>query len=87
MFIGFHSSIPEPRPCTDGELRLSNATYDVYNGFDFYGGRVEVCLNGTYGPICDQDWDDQDASVVCSSLEYSPPDRRECTILPAYVMQ
>ncbi len=35
-------------------------------------GVVELCVNGTFGSLCDSEWDDQDASVVCRQLGFSP---------------
>ena len=33
-------------------------------------GYVELCLDGSWGTLCDQHWDGRDASVICHMLGY-----------------
>lgn len=52
--------------CTPGAVRLVNGPSDLE-------GTVEVCFNnnGHWGSLCDDGWDNSDASVVCKQLGFS----------------
>ena len=70
--------------CVDGEVRLAiGGIFDLYKGLEnvddsYYikdelaRGRVEVCVGGRYGTVCDEYWVYEAASVVCSQLGFSP---------------
>ena len=50
--------------CTTGDVRLQDGTIENE-------GRVEVCVNGVWGSVCDYGWSTIDANVVCNQLGYS----------------
>ena len=31
-------------------------------------GRVEMCMNGEFGTICDQNWGEKEARIVCGEI-------------------
>ena len=51
--------------CTDGDIR-------VVNGATQLEGRVEVCVDGVWGTVCDDLWGVEEASVACRQLGFSP---------------
>ncbi|CAI8020958.1 Neurotrypsin [Geodia barretti] len=49
-------------PCsTDGQVRLAD-------GLTANEGRVEICLDGEWGTICDHHWGSSEARIVCQQL-------------------
>lgn len=56
--------------CIEEDVRLVPAGYDRFE--DFVSGEVQICISGVFGGVCDDSWDNQDASVVCNQLGFSP---------------
>ena len=52
--------------CTDGQSRLVNGTLAQE-------GRVEVCLSGIWGSVCQNGFGQSDAYVICKELGYNGP--------------
>ena len=58
-----HLTVPVPVNCTDGKVRLRGGT-------SIREGRVEICIGGVWGTICDTYWDSREAKVVCRQLGF-----------------
>lgn len=66
--------------CSDGDIRVCLGTDRncVITASEQYliddrlsVGRVEVCLGGRYGTVCDDVWTNEAASVTCGQLGFS----------------
>lgn len=47
----------------NGSIRLAGSSYAN-------SGRIEVCVNNTWGLICPDHWDNNDVAVICRQLGY-----------------
>ena len=64
LLIFEYSAAPET--CTsEGHLRLTGGSVSTE-------GRVEICLGGVWGTVCNDRWSDQNAQVVCRQLNHTP---------------
>ena len=55
--------------CTDGELRLVSSSQQSEGVRE---GRLEVCYQGVWGAVRDDQWSARDAAVTCQELGFDP---------------
>ncbi len=54
-------------PCMNGNIQ----TRGIGRSLNERIGRVEVCVNSSWGNICSQSWSSTEASVICKQLGLS----------------
>ena len=54
--------------CLSTERECSDPTVRLVDGSSNIIGRVEVCSNGIWRSVCDDDWTRHNALVVCRQL-------------------
>ena len=61
MFAVFFYFNSDPGLCVEGSVRLADGVIEKE-------GRVEVCVNGVWGSVCDEGWDSTDSHMICIQL-------------------
>ena len=64
--------------CTNGDIRIIGDTTSSSPSY----GRVDFCVNQTWGTICDSTWTEAEASVVCRQKGFSPYGNLYCSCCP-----
>ena len=62
----------ENTDCVDGDVRLIGGQSELE-------GTLEICLNGTWGSVCDDVWGYEETGVVCNRLGYTSTGL-QCTV-------
>jgi deleted-in-malignant-brain-tumors protein 1 len=60
--------------CSYGDVRLESGDASIVRD-----GRVEVCVNRVWGTVCDLQFSEDDAQVVCSQMNFERDG--ECVVI------
>ena len=64
LYLYLYAHTIEPTGCEEGAVRITDGLIENE-------GRLEVCVNGVWGSVCDDGWDKTDAHVACQQLGFS----------------
>ncbi|XP_056016605.1 deleted in malignant brain tumors 1 protein-like isoform X1 [Ostrea edulis] len=67
-----HGDVNKSSSSHSNDAGVSCLSIRLVGGRNLMEGRVEVFMRNTWGTICDTDWSNQDAKVVCSTLGLTP---------------
>lgn len=71
-FDNYNIIIQHSEPCEpEGAVRL-------VDGQSSLEGRLEICNNTVWGTVCNENWDESDARVVCRQLGVDNLDGNAC---------
>ncbi len=64
----------------DGKLRIENSEEYMTGSEITVGGRLEICHQGVWGTVCDDEWSISDAIVACRQLGHKTEGKLYSTI-------
>lgn len=73
VIINTFAAVTVHPPCAQRAVRLVGGSNELQ-------GRVEVCNNGEWGTICEDNFNTTEANVVCRTLGHSS--RGQCMYTP-----
>ena len=57
--------------CSEGQVRLVNQGYGTFsNGSSVSVGRPEICINGSYAPVCQAALNEELLEYLCYNHNY-----------------
>ena len=67
VWLHFNSQ-SEPPTCTLVDHDCSHGDIKLVDGSSKYEGRVEVCVDGAWYTVCDDNYDSDATAVICNQL-------------------
>ena len=59
-------------PFIEATVGCSFGAVRIVSGNSSTEGRAEVCIAGQWGTICDDEWSDASANVLCGQAGFAP---------------